>query len=186
MNLFAIFAIGNGSTFKIVHGRYNFKILDYLFLRCISLTIVSVILIYVMRIEVMKLPDSRSRSEWVKLLVLRSLAGHACFMTFQYSFIFAPVSLLALIFQTNPFFTSILAYFVNGEVIQRFELVGMILCFLGICLLGNAVKNKQDPTVMNAGLEGTQLVGVAIMTVSAMTFAVQCVFTRKLKDLHFT
>lgn len=82
MNFFAIFAIGNGSTFKFVHNNYAFQILDYFFLRNVSLTLVSLVLVNCLGIDVWALPESKSKSEWVKLLVMRSLAGHACFVTF--------------------------------------------------------------------------------------------------------
>lgn len=79
-----------------------------------------------------------------------------------------------------------MAYFVNGEVVKRFELVGMVLCFTGICLLGYAVKDKQDPGAVHSTFGSSQLVGVFIMMASALAFSTQCVFTRKLKELHFT
>lgn len=82
MNFFAMFAIGNGATFKLVHNNYGFQILDYLFLRQISLTLVSLVLVNCLGIDVWALPESKSKAEWVKLLVIRSLAGHACFITF--------------------------------------------------------------------------------------------------------
>lgn len=90
-----------------------------------------------------------------------------------------------IIFQTSPFYTSIMAYFVNREVVKRFELVGMILCFTGISLLGYAVKDKQDRAV-HSTFGSSQLAGVLIMMASALFFSMQCVFTRKLKELHFT
>jgi len=106
-------------------------------------------------------------------------------MTHQLSFVYAPVSVLVVIFLTNPFYTSILAYLVNGEVMQRFEVIGMVLCFTGICVLAYTVnKIHAGPDVAEFG--STQLTGVFIMLISAFTFSVQCVFTRKLKDLHFT
>ena len=114
------------------------------------MTLVSVILVTCLGINVWHLPESKSKNEWIKLLVIRSIAGHACFITFQYSFLFAPVSVLIIIFQTNPFYTSILAYFVNGEVLLRYELFGMMLCFIGICVLGNAVKSKQEPDITDS------------------------------------
>lgn len=59
INLFAIFAIGNGSTFKFVHNAYGFKILDYLFLRNINMAVVSFTLINVLGVNFTKLPKSR-------------------------------------------------------------------------------------------------------------------------------
>lgn len=186
MNLFAIFAIGNGSTFKIVHTRFSVKILDYLLMRNISLTIVSLILINALEVDWRKLPKDKSRKEWIYLMIVRSLGGHVCFLLFQYSFLFAPVSVLMAIFQINTFITSTMAYLINGEVLQRFELIGMLLCFMALCVLSWALKGRQASGVEQGGLGTSELFGVVMMTLSAIAFSVQCVFTRKLKDLHFT
>ena len=37
-----------------------------------------------------------------------------------------------VIFYTNPFWVSILAYFMLKEKISRLEKIGMVLCFFGV------------------------------------------------------
>ena len=146
MNFFSIFVIANGSTFKIVHNTFGFRILDYLFLRNISMAIVTLILIWVTRADVWKLPETQSKNTTIALLVIRSLAGHVSFLAGQYSFLFAPVSILVVICTTNTFFISILAYVVNGEVMQRFEIGGLILCFVAVCCLSLTVNKRPAET----------------------------------------
>lgn len=46
-----------------------------------------------------------------------------------------PFSLIVIIFQTAPFWTSILSFYVNGEKIMFNEMVGMGLCFMAIILI---------------------------------------------------
>ena len=61
MNFFAIFMIASGSIYKIVNKTLHFKVLDYLFLRNISMAIVTLILIFITGADVWKLPESRSK-----------------------------------------------------------------------------------------------------------------------------
>lgn len=58
--------------------------------------------------------------------------GQICFVLFMTSVSLLPLSLHMIIYQTSPFWTSILAYFLNKESIQGFEFVGMVLCLLGV------------------------------------------------------
>lgn len=58
--------------------------------------------------------------------------GQFCFMIFMTSVSLLPLSLHMIIYQTSPFWTSILAFLLNGERIQAFEYVAMVLCFCGV------------------------------------------------------
>ena len=43
-----------------------------------------------------------------------------------------PFSLMVILYQTSPFWTSIMGYFLNGEPLYTVEIVGMVLCFVAI------------------------------------------------------
>ncbi len=182
INLFAVFSIFNGSMFKYVHKTYGFEVVDYSFMRCISLTLFTIIYVNIMKIDVFTLPQSKTRSKWIKLMILRSVFGHACFFVFNMSFLFGNVSLIMIVFQTNPFFASIFGYFVNEELVQRFELIGMVLCFFGICILGLSSMNSQ----VSQFESGNEILGIIFPLITAIIFASQSVAIRYLRDLHFT
>ena len=167
INFFAVFSIFNGSMFKYVHTTYDFEWVDYSFMRCVYLTFFTLIYVNLMKIDVFTLPETKTRSQWIKLMILRSVFGHACFFVFNMSFLFGNVSLIMIVFQTNPFFASIFGYFVNEEVVQRFEIIGMGLCFLGICILGLSSMNSQVSSIES----GNELLGIIFPLITAIIFA---------------
>lgn len=63
----------------------------------------------------------------------RAICGLSVSLLVNASLELIPFSLLVIIFQTNPFWTSILSYFVNGENIRLVEIASMLICF--ICVL---------------------------------------------------
>ena len=46
-----------------------------------------------------------------------------------------PFTLLVILFQTSPFWTSILAYKFNNEPLYKVEVIGMILCFVAVVFI---------------------------------------------------
>ena len=143
VNTAAVAQISHGAIFKHVHNTYGFEIIDFFFMRNVSLFLVSLIVTYFMKIDIFDLPQDKTRLEWFKWILLRSVCGHLNFCLFNTSFLFAPVALIFIVFQTNPFFASIFGYFVNGESVSNFEIGGMVLCFGGICLLGLSSMNEE-------------------------------------------
>lgn len=97
---------------------------------------------------------------------------------------YAPVSVDFVIFNTNPFWIAILAYMLNGEKMLRVEVIGVILCFLGICVLSFSSVTTVDSTQLDG--EGSEVIGMACMLVASLLFSMVSISTRRLKDVHYT
>ena len=59
-----------------------------------------------------------------KVMIGRAFFGFAVSLLINESLELIPFSLLVILFQTNPFWTSILSFLVNGEQIHTVEAVG--------------------------------------------------------------
>ena len=70
-----------------------------------------------------------------KILLLRAILGYLITLLINACLTMIPFSLLVILFQTSPFWTSILSYFINGEPIYRIEILGMILCFVAVIVI---------------------------------------------------
>ena len=71
----------------------------------------------------------RPQAKW---LIVRIIFGLSGFCSFKIAIGFLPLSLLMIVYQTNPFWTSVLSYLVIREEMKRFEVGAMVLCFAGI------------------------------------------------------
>lgn len=157
-------------------------VLDYFLVRNTSLLVVSLTLVWLWNIEVFQLPEEKSRAYWLKLIVTRSVVGQLGFLSFNISLMYAPVSLAFIIFNTNPFLISILGLLINGEPIHLYEIVGMLLSFIGIVVLSWSSLNAED----SKGSDFSEkLIGIIASFICAVFFAVSCVINRKLKDVKF-
>ena len=146
MNFSGLFSVCQSSFWKYVQAKYGFEFVDYWLIRNSFLALVSMVIMQFSGIVLFDYPEEKSKNDWLILLTARSLLGHACFFFFNTSFKFAPVSLCIIIFQTYPFWASILGYFVNGEIIEHFEIVGILFSFLGICTLGLVDYREKQQT----------------------------------------
>lgn len=54
-----------------------------------------------------------------------------------------PLSILNIITSTNAFWAAVLGYYIVGDVLNRKEILAMMLGFIGIYLI---VRNKDPPT----------------------------------------
>ena len=114
---------------------------DYFFMRNVVLFCVTWLFVFIMKIDIFDLPKDKTKTHLFVCILIRSLCGHVNFYLFNMAFLFAPVALVSIVFQTYPFFASIYGIFINGEYVTRFEVGGMILCFGGISLLGLTSMN---------------------------------------------
>jgi drug/metabolite transporter (DMT)-like permease len=182
MNTFAVAAVVQSAIFKSVHNQFAFEVLDYFIVRNTALLIVSLTLVWLWNIELFELPEEKSRLYWLKLMVFRSTVGQLGFLSFNISVMYAPVSLAFIIFNTNPFMISVLGLLLNGEPIHRYEIVGMLLSFIGLVVLSWSSLTSQD----GQGSDFSEkLIGIIASFACAVFFSVSCVVNRKLKDVHF-
>lgn len=91
----------------------------------------------------------------------------------------APISLIMIIRQTNPFWTSLVAYKLLAEPILRFEVVGMLICFTAVIVIG-LQEYFSAPEVEEGN--GQTFLGLALSLVGAIFLALNQVLNRSLKD----
>ena len=65
----------------------------------------------------------------------RALCGLSVSLLVNASLELIPFSLLVIIFQTNPFWTSLLSFCVNGEKIRLLEILSMVVCFICVIVI---------------------------------------------------
>ena len=65
----------------------------------------------------------------VKMLTFRALLGWLITFLINACLSMIPFTLLVILFQTSPFWTSMMGYAFNGEPLYKVEIIGMLLCF---------------------------------------------------------
>merc|ERR1719246_160415 len=86
---------------------------------------------------------------WSKfpIVVVRSFFGVSCFVCATWALTLIPLSLQTILFNLNPFWVSILGYFINGEKVTSIEYICMSVSFLGVfgmCLGGSLNKEESE------------------------------------------
>lgn len=72
------------------------------------------------------------------------MLGLGAFTGFTVSVVLLPLSILMVIVMTNPFWTVILSYFINGTRIMWFEILAMIVCFFGVVAIVTSSKADSE------------------------------------------
>ena len=67
--------------------------------------------------------------------VTRVSSGQSQFITFKLAVLQIPLSLVVIVFNTGPFWISVLGWMINSERIVPVELLGMVLCFIGVVVI---------------------------------------------------
>jgi drug/metabolite transporter (DMT)-like permease len=88
-----------------------------------------------------KLPCRDEPIGAVKFLLGRTFFGLAYLALVLISVLYIPLSLATVVVYLQPFWTSILAFFVNKESISPVEIVGMVICFAGVVGLTLSAQN---------------------------------------------
>jgi|688.fasta_scaffold485435_1 drug/metabolite transporter (DMT)-like permease len=114
------------------------------------------------------------------------MGANLCFFAMMNGFLCLPLSLAIIIFQTNPFFTALFGRIINDETIYPFELIGMVLSFSGVCLLGLHSLKEDIDDGEEIVHDTTKLFGIGLMISSAILFSIVCVVNRTLKNVHFS
>jgi drug/metabolite transporter (DMT)-like permease len=143
MNFFAFFANAQGVVWKkVAKANDDVSIVDYFVLRNVVILAIEIPLLCYLRMNPFTAfpgPDQtngKSAVTWLSYLIGRSIAGHVCFTLINLSFLFAPLFIILIVFQTNPFSTALLGLCWNREIVQKMEWIAMVLCFVGVCGMG--------------------------------------------------
>lgn len=126
MNICAISSAAVGVLWKILVAR-NVQIFEFMLTRSVVNAIVFTGMIRLKGLSPIK--DTNKQVNW---LYSRAIIGQVSFCMFLLATSLLPLCLIMIIFQTSPFWTSILALWINSEPIYRFEYVAMAFCFAGV------------------------------------------------------
>jgi len=111
-------------------------------------------------------------------IFMRVLTGQLGFLLLFYSATLIPISLLMILVQTSPLWTSILGYFLNNERILKVEYVAMAISFLGVLAIALSKQGSQSGGQ-------SQILGICTAVTMAWVYSLNCVFSRRLSEVYF-
>ena len=133
MNIFCLANTIQCVLYKIMSER-GVSLLEYTLFRNLTIMGICCILLYLQ--DRNPLTEGQAMSEEVKKkLLFRAFLGFTVTLLTNACLSLIPFSLLVIIFQTSPFWTSLLSYKFNNEPLYAVEIVGMILCFVVVCFI---------------------------------------------------
>ena len=158
---------------------------DWTLLRNLLILILALIGLAIKRINPFK---AVPRAMW-GVLFGRVLTSTLLNMFMNVSLELIPYSLLVVLYQTNPFMTSILSYFLNGEKINKVEALGMVLSFTAVGFIAYSAEQSaevEDEIEEVAEKSATQyLLGIGFILLAAACVSGSAVFNRSLKTIDF-
>ena len=136
-----------------------------------------------------------------KRLLLRAFLGFTVTLVTNACLTLIPFSLLVIIFQTSPFWTSLLSYKFNNEPLYAVEVLGMTLCFIGVCFI--TMSEKDDQNELLTGQTGhvddeilakeqartgffSKVAGILLMFAASVMSSGIAVLNRSLADIPYT
>ena len=125
MNLTAIGLTGQSVMFKFALAE-GARVFDYTVFRNVSVIIIAAIQLSCAGLNPVKTFPWADKKQ---ILLGRIIAGQSNFVLFNYTLNFVPLTLMMIIFRTNSFWTSILAYCFFNEKMTLLEIIAMLLCF---------------------------------------------------------
>ena len=187
INLQAIFINLESAVWKKAHQRFGLRLLDFFFFRNLCYVLICSAFLYSKNqnpFSSKDFPSDRSRNYWMGLIIIRSITGHLVFGLLNIGFILTPISLAFIVFNTNPFWSSIAGMLINKEVIERFEFIGMILAFGGVCAMTyTAVQEKKKASIEEDQKSNTMLFGMLITLCAAFSFSIVVTSSRRLNSV---
>ena len=132
MNLFCLITTTVSCIFKnLAAGEDGVSNMDFaVFRSLLGLFCISFFVWYKKSKPWIELP----RKHYCKML-LRSFGGTWGFILFYYVITILPLTLTTVVFQTNPFWMSVVAVCFLKEKIMTVELIGMFFCFGGVVMV---------------------------------------------------
>ena len=134
-------------------------------------------------------------------LFMRCVAGLTGFTCMVFSVKYLPIFISAIVFNTAPFWTAILGFFMLGNRISCFDLFMMIGCFTGITILSlyqnrsSQVLSEDEEHLSTSiidNIHSTQItsfefiIGMSCILTCSITYSLVSVLTQKLKTIHFS
>lgn len=134
MNIFTLCATIVNILFKYI-SRYGVSVFEFFLWRNVFNLIAINAVVRMQKVDVKQV--TKRELMWI---VLRAVVGNSCFVMINYSLTINSMSIQSILFQTNPFWTSIMAVFLLRESVMMYEYVAMGICFLGV--VGIAISKQ--------------------------------------------
>jgi len=135
-----------------------------------------------------RIPNSIQDTKW-RLTQVRSLFGTLSFLLYTFNLSLIPITLIIIIFQTNPMWGSILGYIFNNEQVTLFEIAAMLMSFSAVLFVASARSGAhEEEGVVNESHYTTAglWLGVFFCLCHAWFFAGVGVISRRLQKVHYT
>jgi drug/metabolite transporter (DMT)-like permease len=115
-----------------------------------------------------------------KTLFIRSFVGTIGFTSYVYAIQNLSMGLLMILYNTAPFWASLLAWIFLNEVLRLRETLSMVLAFTGVLAIALA-----KPSTSAQSENGNKLIGCACAITLSLAYAVVSVATRKMQKIHY-
>jgi len=176
INLFAVSTTLTAVMF-LYGQKYKLQVLEFVCIRNIVFLLFTIPLLVISK----KMPCRDEPVGSVKFMATRAFFGISYLVAVLTAVIFIPLSLSVVVVYLQPFWTSILAYFINGEPISAVEIIAMLVCFAAVVgLTLSATEEKGEETKFSMDM----IYGVAISFLAGWFFAFASIMNRRLKGVN--
>ena len=125
-------------TFAKICTNHGIHFIDFSFVRIFSNFIIAVLNVIRSRKHIIHDVPVHCR----KVIIMRSITGVVGSTSAFYAFKVLPIFIVKIIFNTLPFWVSILEYFVLNERVSKFNLYCMVACFTGVVIIAHSKSSK--------------------------------------------
>ena len=142
INFYCIANTAQCVLYKIMSTR-GVDLLEYTLFRNLTIIAIAIFLLIRQRRDPVQAGISMDMSTRKKLL-LRAFLGYVITLLINMCLTMISFSLLVILFQTSPFWTSLLSYYYNGEPILMVEIAGMTACFVAVMIITMTEDKEQN------------------------------------------
>lgn len=174
INLFALmqflFLLMSKQTMK----WYSVDNFDFLVVRTIvCLSVHTLTLLYFGN----SIKESPEMNRWI---IFRNLGGVVASGSQAFAISLLPITLYQVIYNTTPFWASLLSFVLLKERIKPIEGFAMILCFFLVILM------SQTKQTSNSNSGNNIILGSILAMSTAFGASIKAVTTRRMQDVHFS
>lgn len=148
--------------------------LDYLLVRSLTCLAVHIVSLLICK---QGCKFKRADLPWV---LVRNFSGAMTVLSLVYALQYLPMGIYQIIYNTTPFWVSLLAFLTLGERMRKIELIAMVFSFTLIILL---FISRQSALLVQSS---NMWVGLALASTSAVCASISAVATRKMQQTHFS
>ena len=183
MNFAALCTTGMMASFKYIAAE-GYHAADFNMLR----NVVGLIITTIWTVLIGLNPFKTFPLHYKGWMLVRLLAGQANFVMLNVASTLAPISLTLVIWQTSPFWISILAHYLLKESIYAVEIVSMLICFVAVVLIATQAMQKQDEDSSEEESNkwdntDTAFTGYVITMIASFLMALIAVSNRAMKEV---